>query len=55
MLTFGAIVTLSLSLCLLIDSIVDGVGGRRWVPQAVACAVCLALFSGFYAAAVVVP
>lgn len=55
MLTFGAIVTFALFLCCLVDGIVDATAGRKWVAQAIACAVCLALFSGFYAASLVVP
>ena len=54
MLTFGAIVTLLVGLYRLIDSIDEAVRGRSWLPQAVAAAVCLALFAGFYAAMVLV-
>jgi hypothetical protein len=55
MLTFGAIVTLVLGLCCLLDAIVDAVSGLMWLAQAIASAVCLILFSGFYAAMVLVP
>lgn len=55
MLTFGALVTLLLGLCLLLDAAVDATGGRRWASQTVAAVVCLTLFSGFYTAMVMVP
>ena len=55
MLTFGAIVTLIAGLVYVIDFGGDLVNHRPWARRAVLAAVYLALFSGFYAARVMLP
>ena len=55
MLTFGALVTLIACLIYVIDSIDEMTHGRPWQRGVIAACVYLALFSGFYAAMVLVP